>query len=65
MDGVMQSVEFVDEHDEQGREPGTYITIRLNENLPIGAGRVRVEYVTPDAHVAECTVQAPANFQFR
>jgi hypothetical protein len=46
MDGVLQSVEFVEEGDEDGRAPGTYITVRLDADHRIGAGRVRVEYVT-------------------
>lgn len=44
MEGRIYSVEFIPENDED-REPGTYITIRLDADERITAGRVRVEYI--------------------
>jgi len=45
MDGTIYSAEFITDEDDDEREPGTYITIRLDANERIGAGRVRVEYI--------------------
>lgn len=45
MSGTVQSGEFVEDDDEEGRKPGVYITIRLDDpNAQIMAGRVVVSY---------------------
>lgn len=45
MDGCLASVEFVQKDDDDGRLPGTYITIHLDGDPAIAAGRVRVTYL--------------------
>lgn len=41
----MSAVEFVEADDEDGREPGTYVTIRVDdETRSWRAGRVVIEY---------------------
>lgn len=49
MEGTVISAEFVVAKENEGDlEPGTYITIRLDDDYRIGAGRVRVEYIDED-----------------
>lgn len=45
MNGTLDSVEFVGDDDPDGREPGTYVTVKLDDNKRIHPGRVRVEYI--------------------
>lgn len=46
MGGTMVSAEFVvTKESDDDMEPGTYITIRLDEDYRIRAGRVRIDYV--------------------
>lgn len=50
MEGIVISADFVvsKDDDEDNREPGTYITIRLDDDHRIRAGRVRVDYIDGD-----------------
>lgn len=43
--GTLFSVEFVDDNDDEDRRPGTYITIRLDKDALLGAGRMKVSYI--------------------
>lgn len=45
MNGYIDAVEFVMDDDADGREPGTYVTLKLDANPRIHSGRVRVEYI--------------------
>lgn len=45
MTGTVANAEFVDDDDADGRVPGTYITIRLDGDPRIGAGRVSITYL--------------------
>lgn len=44
--GQMAAVEFVEDDDEEGREAGTYITIRVPDGHAWRAGAVVVRYET-------------------
>jgi hypothetical protein len=46
--GKVVAGEFVGTDDTEGREPGTYITIRLDEGAPLAAGPVAVTYLPLD-----------------
>lgn len=48
-EGTVVAAEFLTDEDakEHEREAGTYITIRLDGDPPIAAGRVRVTYLDP------------------
>lgn len=43
-EGIMAAIEFVKEDDDE-REAGTYVTVRLDTNPRLGAGRVRLTYL--------------------
>ena len=45
--GHLSCVEFVGDHDEDERQPGTYVTIRVDDpNMRWAAGRVVIKYAS-------------------